>query len=100
VQFRSGAGIRAWDNVYSQNAPDWLQLKLTDATVHSGKPAYVARSVDTDDLDLYLVQPAILAADGGYVPPAEVEGVLIPRSQVSVTSVFSRKKAASMQLRP
>lgn len=63
-------------------------------TVYLGKPVYAARSLDTDDLDLYLLQQAILAADGRSVPPRGVAGVLVPRSQISVISVFSREKAA------
>lgn len=97
VKLRPSAGadaaIRAWDVVFGQNPPEWLQLKLIDTTVYSGKPAYVARSVDTDDLDLFLLNPAILSADGAYIALPGVEGVLIPRSQISAISVFSRAKA-------
>jgi hypothetical protein len=89
--FGAEAAIRAWDIVFGQDKPEWLQVKLTDATVYVGKPVSAARSVDTDDLDLYIIEPRILAADGGYVQLRGVDGVLLPRSQIVAIAVFGRK---------
>jgi hypothetical protein len=90
----ASAMVRAWDVIFGRSQPpEWLQVKLTDKTVYSGRPPYAARSVDTDDLDLYLLNPAILSADGAYVALPGVEGVLVPRSQISAIAVFSRAKS-------
>jgi hypothetical protein len=86
--FGAEAAIRAWDVVFGQTKPEWLQVKLTDATVYVGKPVSAARSVDTDDLDLYIIEPRILAKDGGYVQLHGVSGVLLPRSQIVAIAVF------------
>jgi Family of unknown function (DUF6338) len=90
-EWGADAAIRAWDNVFGRNSPEWIQVMLTDrATVYSGKPLYAARSVQTDDLDLYLLEPALLV-DGRPVELAGVEGILLPRSQISVVAVFQPK---------
>jgi hypothetical protein len=83
------AGIRSWDNVFGQVYPQWLQVLLTDkTTVYAGRPLYAAQSVDTDDLDLYLVDPR-LVVNGRYVELPGVDGVLVARSQIAVITVFS-----------
>jgi uncharacterized protein DUF6338 len=98
------AGVRAWDNVFgrsrsakvsdpvtlSSGPPEWLQITLTNKIVYSGRPVYAARSVDTDDVDLYLIDPAIVVGTRS-IALSGVEGVLVPRSQIASITVFSPK---------
>ncbi len=78
--------IRAWDVVLGSPKGRWLQVELTDHRVYSGRPKHVAQSVDADDLDLYLAEPKGVVGDD-YVDLPGVDGILIPRSQVSLVYV-------------
>ncbi len=92
-EWAADAAIRAWDNIFGRSYPEWIQVMLIDkVTVYSGKPRYAARSVQTDDLDLYLLEPALLV-QGRQVELPGVEGVLVPRSQISAIMVFKPQAA-------
>jgi len=96
------AGIRAWDNVFGRRSsgkvsdpvtlasgpPEGLQVTLTNKIVYSGRPVYAAKSVDADDVDLYLVDPAIVVGSRSIILSG-VEGILVPRSQIASITVFS-----------
>lgn len=94
------AGVRAWDNVFGRRSanvvnpvalpsrpPEWLQVTLTNKIIYSGRPVYAARSVDTDDVDLYLIDPALVVGDRSFAL-SDVEGLLVPRSQIASVAVF------------
>jgi hypothetical protein len=92
-EWAADAAIRGWDNIFGRTYPEWIQVMLIDkVTVYSGKPRYAARSVQTDDLDLYLLEPALLV-QGREVELPGVEGVLVPRSQISAIMVFKPQAA-------
>ena len=94
-EWAADAAIRACDNIFGRTYPEWIQVMLVDqATVYSGKPRYAARSVQTDDLDLYLLEPALLVK-GQPVELVGVEGILVPRSQISAVAVFRPTAATS-----
>jgi len=82
-----GYTIRAWDNLFIGRA-SWLQVETTDGRLISGWPKYAARSVDTDDLDLYLTEPR-LVEKGAYVDLPGVAGILIARSRIAYISVMA-----------
>jgi hypothetical protein len=78
--------IRAWDVIFGGDAP-WLQVEMSDGRVFVGQPKYVASSVDTDALDLYLVD--VRQSDGTNLTPIPgIEGLLIARSDVNLIAVF------------
>jgi Family of unknown function (DUF6338) len=82
----SEVNIRAWDNVLG-GGERWIQVELTDGRTFRGWHEYAARSVDTDDLDLYLRDPAAVVKDD-YVALDGVEGLLLERSQIVMVAVF------------
>jgi len=84
-----GASIRAWDVVFSRRAAPRLQLELHDNRVLSGWADYPARSVETDDLDLYLRDPQLIVGNS-YQPMPGLEGILIPRSSIASVYVVKR----------
>ena len=81
------ASIRAWDVIFSRPTAQWLQLELHDGRTLSGYADYPARSVETDDLDLYLRDPN-LVLDEHYQQMPGVEGLLIARSEISTIAVI------------
>lgn len=79
--------IRAWDVVFGGDDAPWLQVEMADGRVFVGQPKYVASSVDTDALDLYLVDPR--QSDGTKLTPIPgIDGLLIARSDVNLIAVF------------
>jgi hypothetical protein len=83
------AATRAWDILLSRNPTQWLQIELVSKKVVSGRPLFSSRSVDTDDLDVYIVDPQLVDGDH-YIPMPGVEGLLISRSQIASITVFAR----------
>jgi hypothetical protein len=79
------AAIRAWDVVLGQSR--WLQIETTDERVFTGRSLYAARSVDTDDLDLYLVDPRVVKGHEEEDLPG-VEGILLTRGQIAYVAVL------------
>ena len=78
--------IRAWDVVFGGDAP-WLQVEMSDGKVFVGQPKYVASSVDTDALDLYLID--VRQSDGTSLTQIPgIDGLLIARSDVNLIAVF------------
>ena len=98
ARFRPGVArdftIRAWDNLFLGMAP-WLQVETTDGRVISGWPMYAAKSVDTDDLDLYLAEPKFVE-DGAYVEIPNVAGILVARSRIAYISVIAPPRYVSI----
>ena len=80
----TGFTIRAWDNLFLGTAP-WLQVETLDGRVISGWPKYAAKSLDTDDLDIYLSAPRFVE-DGKYVDLPGVDGILVARSRIAYIS--------------
>jgi hypothetical protein len=74
--------------VQPRTAP-WLQLELHDKRVLSAWADYPARSVETDDLDLYLRDPQLIVGNT-YQPMLGLEGILIPRSSIASVYVVKR----------
>jgi hypothetical protein len=81
------ASIRAWDTILSRNPSNWIQVELLNKKVVSGRSLYAGRSVDTDDLDLYLVEPRLVDGNN-YIDMPGVEGMLINRSQIASITVL------------
>jgi hypothetical protein len=78
--------IRSWDVVLSPKQR-WLQLELADGRVLVGQQKYLATSVDTDDLDLYLVN--VRQPDNGKLEAiAGVDGVLVQRKDIRLIAVL------------
>jgi hypothetical protein len=88
------ASIRAWDVIFSRPTAQWLQLELHDGRTLSGYAAYPARSVETDDLDLYLREPNLVVNEEYQQMPG-VEGLLIARSEISTIAVIEPGKGRS-----
>ncbi len=92
---KGDASLRAWDIILSRNPSNWLQVELLNKKVVSGRSLYAGRSVDTDDLDLYLAQPQLV--DGNrYIDLPDVEGMLINRSQIATITVFGRNRTGPL----
>jgi hypothetical protein len=81
------ASIHAWDVIFSRPTAQWLQLELHDGRILSGYADYPARSVETDDLDLYLRDPNLVVNEHYQQMPG-VEGILIARSEISTIAVI------------
>jgi Family of unknown function (DUF6338) len=82
------AWTRAWDIVFGSRR--WIQVETVDHQVFSGRSRFAARSVETDDLDLYLKEPRVvdtLAGTESELPG--VDGILIARSQIAHIAVFT-----------
>ena len=60
---------------------------MSDGRAFVGQPKYVASSVDTDSLDLYLID--VRQSDGTSLTRiAGIDGLLIARSDVNLIAVF------------
>jgi hypothetical protein len=81
--------IRAWDLL----GPNWLLVELSDGRRFRGWPKYLARSVDTDDADLFLADPAVEVGTT-YTPLDTVEGLVLKRSDIKMVAVFKSTKVA------
>ena len=90
-ELEADQAIHAWDVVFERGAR-WLQIQLTNELSFSGWPLYVARSVDTDDLDLLLGSPKLIR-DGQSIALPEVESILIRRAQIMSIAVFKPSDA-------
>jgi hypothetical protein len=83
-RLRERASLLAWDAVLSQ--PHWVQMKVGDL-VYSGKVDLVADPAETDDLDIYLKEPAIIK--GSEVVPLDVTaGIIVAREKVEWIQVL------------
>ena len=84
---RAREQLRAWDVVLGVDEAPWLQVEMADSRVFVGQPKYVASSVDTDSLDLYLTD--VRQSDGTNLAQIPgIDGILISRSDVSLIAVF------------
>jgi Family of unknown function (DUF6338) len=83
----------AWDGVLGRPGGGWLQVTTSDGTIYHGWLNIVADTAQTDEPDLYLMDPEYVVPPGTLVPIPRVEGVLIPRS--SIVSVLRLLPAAS-----
>jgi hypothetical protein len=83
--------MRAWDVVLLERSR-WVQVRLKDGSRVFGRTRTVAESADTDDLDLYLTQCKWLLKDGTRVPMKGVDGVLIPRSDITLLQILGASK--------
>lgn len=77
--------IGAWDNVVATRR--WLLVELKDGRRFKGWPKYVARSVDTDDVDLFMADPAVVVGDA-YIALDSVEGILLKRSDITMITAL------------
>lgn len=77
--------IGAWDNVVATRR--WLLVELKDGRRFKGWPKYVARSVDTDDVDLFIADPAVVVGDT-YIALDSVEGILLKRSDITMITAL------------
>jgi hypothetical protein len=78
--------IRSWDVVLSPQQR-WLQIELVDGRVFVGKQESVALSVDTDDLNLYLID--VRQPNGEILEPIEgVDGLLVQRADIRLIAVL------------
>jgi hypothetical protein len=84
---RVRASRMAWDAILPK--PHWVQVWTTDGKTVSGKVALLADPVETDELDLYLTEPAWIDASNKPVEMAGVEGFLIARSSIAYIQVFA-----------
>ena len=83
------AGTRAWDVILGSHR--WIQVETVDHQVFLGRSRFAARSVDTDDLDLYLKEPKAVDTVAGIESDLPgVDGILIARSQIAHITVLSK----------
>jgi len=68
-------------------------VKLKDGSRIFGRTRTVAESASTDDLDLYLTECQWIGKDGSRTAMTNVEGVLIPRSDITRLQVLKGKSA-------
>lgn len=85
-RLRDQASRMAWDAVLSQ--PHWVQIWTNGGKTISGKVALIADPVETDDLDLYVTEPAWVDAKLNVLPMDGVEGVVVARSDIAFIQVF------------
>lgn len=81
---RERASLEAWDAVLSQ--PHWVQMKVGDL-LYSGKVDLVADPVETDNLDIYIKEPAIIQGDNA-VELGGAEGILVSRDKIDWIQVL------------
>jgi len=84
---------RAWDAVLLERSR-WIQVRLKDGATVRGRTRTVAESATTDDLDLYLTQCEWVLRDGTRKPMTGVEGLLVPRSDITRLQVLQGKSTA------
>lgn len=84
---RARASRMAWDVILPE--PHWVQVWTTDSKTISGKVAYVADPIESDDLDMYIVDPAWVDENRNVLPMTGVEGILIDRSNIAFVQVLS-----------
>jgi hypothetical protein len=89
---RALSSTRVWDSVVPQ--PLWMQFWTKDGTVVMGKPRYVARSVVTDDLDVYIIEPHLVTGATTEVMGG-VDGLLLSRSEITRIAVFEAVHASA-----
>jgi hypothetical protein len=68
---------------------DWVLLELPGQRRLVGHPSIVTDPADSDELDLYLSEPAWVGEDGSY-DDAGVEGMWIPASSIIYAQVLGR----------
>lgn len=78
------SSIRAWDSVMARAA--WLQVEMNDGRTFIGLMRWAATSVDTDDLDLYLVQPREVVK--GVIEHIDGHGILLRRADTRMIIPF------------
>ena len=79
---------QAWDSVFDR--PTWAQVRLMNGSLVFGYVATVAKSAQTDDLDIYLRDPHWVDASTGTRSPMGVVGILMSRSQIVFVQVLSQ----------
>jgi hypothetical protein len=78
------ASLQAWDAIL--RSPHWVQVKVDDM-VYSGKVDVAADPTETDALDIYLREPALI--DGAEVNVlTATDGVLIARDKIEWIQVL------------
>ena len=83
-RLREQAAMQAWDAVLSQ--PHWVQMKVGDL-VYSGKVDIVADPVETEDLDIYIREPAIISGSQ-VIELRQTEGILVARDDIAWVQVL------------
>ena len=79
------ASLQAWDAVLRQ--PHWVQIKVGDL-IYSGKVETVADPVETETLDIYITEPAIVNAQGDVMELTATKGVLLTRDKIDWIQVL------------
>ena len=88
---------RAWDRVLLPRSR-WIQVRLRDGVTVRGRTRTVAESADTNDLDLYLTECEWVYRDGTRRAMTGVEGLLVPRVEITRLQVLAEKAKAESAL--
>lgn len=93
ASLREKASLEAWDAVLSE--PHWVQLKVGDL-IYSGKVKVVADPVETDDLDIYITEPAIISGST-TTELTETAGILVARDKIDWIQVLKSPGSTPMR---
>lgn len=83
--------IRAWDLLGDYG---WISVELADGRRFRGWTKYLARSIDSDDADMMLADPAVEIA-GAYRKLDSVEALLLKRADIKLVSIFRSSRTTS-----
>lgn len=85
---RAGASPTAWDAVLAGAL--WVNVWTKAGDIIFGTPRVVALSVETDDVDLYLEEPAWVDRDtGDRNPKPGTAGILIRREEIQMVEILA-----------
>jgi len=83
-----GQEINAWVRVLREGR--WMRVKVKDEKTYYGWNMSMADPVETDDLDLYLAEPALVANDGSR-EALDAEGIFIRRDDILFVEVLPNR---------
>lgn len=78
----------AWDAVLPNSR--WIQVWTSDGRTVSGAVRNIADPAETDELDLYVEQPAWVDDAGNVTDMTGIEGLLIARDKIEYIQTFKR----------
>ena len=84
-RLRKAASLEAWDAVLQQ--PHWVQIKVGEL-IYYGKVDVAADPNETDALDIYIKEPALIQGNEKVVL-AQTIGVLIARDKIDWVQVLN-----------
>jgi hypothetical protein len=82
----------AWEDAFKDKA--WIQVKTDDA-LFSGYWDFVSEPTQTDDLDIIIKEPAIVAADGSFEELTQVDAMLFRRADIRWIELMKPNPTAS-----